>query len=759
MGKRRWPCVTSGPPTDIVHHAESLQEEFEAVANFARSAPEDSLPKSLRKKISAGVESGVREAKTNGWVRKFVSDKDETSLRQTIIQHIERSAASKARDTVPLQQFTELLDSFDELVVKLCSHRAFLNARREPSPISATDAELGIEPASGHNGLVDEDNDYDNEATSDVTTNPDLLQQIRSMQNDIDVLTTHGPNIGGLVEEDPDDEHDKDNEVLESEGSTGHEEESQNSGGWEEEGFEERLEGGTEDNEGRAQGQSAEDSAGGSVVSELFIPTDGDQNHQQDDRKVITATSPRLNGVSNYANPFGGTAVTRNVLQKHDRDYWDIHQDPKNAEDSDRKHGLLHSGDRDQVLKPKSNRHVARAEKQMLEQNMDLNHVPGLNCAARSAVVLPINNQSTVNRLACMPVRRILNFALDSLAHVHLDSEFQLTEVVLLLTGDVEVFYEPRTQGQVISPDQGMRWGQEIERLIAAPLGLFAVEISSMRKVAVSIETRRRKARTIRKLIKVNVPFIKSLHGNHSITDIYWSNETKGKARTTLVIIFSTAQQGNDALEHGIVWQRQRYVCATLATDMKMERCGNCQRYGHLKRNCQAQSRCNFCAGQHATRDCTTMTPKCLNCDGGHRASDLGCPAREEQRTKLRFPEHSIETKRGKKTVKPATASYGQVAMTSTSFSTATSSAREGKPEVAEEEDPTNIQTINRSKQVFDPLAMTAVVKNLQAEVRELQASISQQSRRKRRRSDSESTLNEPLSQRDQQYKRIKEEP
>lgn len=52
--------------------------------------------------------------------------------------------------------------------------------------------------------------------------------------------------------------------------------------------------------------------------------------------------------------------------------------------------------------------------------------------------------------------------------------------------------------------------------------------------------------------------------------------------------------------------------------------CHQCQRYGHIKRDCQSAPRCVRC-GEEGQNGCHTDTPRCANCEGDHPASYNGC--------------------------------------------------------------------------------------------------------------------------------------
>ncbi|CAN7999039.1 unnamed protein product [Ixodes hexagonus] len=58
--------------------------------------------------------------------------------------------------------------------------------------------------------------------------------------------------------------------------------------------------------------------------------------------------------------------------------------------------------------------------------------------------------------------------------------------------------------------------------------------------------------------------------------------------------------------------------------------CYQCQRFGHIGKNCRGARRCKICAGPHHHQDCSSRAqPKCANCGENHAATFSGCSSKK----------------------------------------------------------------------------------------------------------------------------------
>lgn len=103
---------------------------------------------------------------------------------------------------------------------------------------------------------------------------------------------------------------------------------------------------------------------------------------------------------------------------------------------------------------------------------------------------------------------------------------------------------------------------------------------------------------------------------------------TKPKTTEGHVKIFLKSK----AAREDILAQRRASIFGTyyrvVPVDLNREvrRCFNCQRYGHLQRDCKADLvACGKCAEHHRTSECVSKVWKCVNCSCPHQTGDKLC--------------------------------------------------------------------------------------------------------------------------------------
>ena len=118
-----------------------------------------------------------------------------------------------------------------------------------------------------------------------------------------------------------------------------------------------------------------------------------------------------------------------------------------------------------------------------------------------------------------------------------------------------------------------------------------------------------------------------SQESGYSIARIGWLSGP-GKKYGSMVVHFTEKKEADEVLARGLMEVGGESACATVWTDKpEVQRCFNCQQFGHLAGRCQNTTICGNCATSgHSHKDCTNTMMKCANCQGQHRANDSRCP-------------------------------------------------------------------------------------------------------------------------------------
>lgn len=105
------------------------------------------------------------------------------------------------------------------------------------------------------------------------------------------------------------------------------------------------------------------------------------------------------------------------------------------------------------------------------------------------------------------------------------------------------------------------------------------------------------------------------------------------------MVEFLFPEQANKALSDGLFWQGIRHAC-NIANRFQfdLQRCLNCQKYGHRLLQCTAEPQCGKCASQHLTENCTSTKMECVLCGGPHPSAGRECPLRVQGWKIYRFP-------------------------------------------------------------------------------------------------------------------------
>ena len=113
----------------------------------------------------------------------------------------------------------------------------------------------------------------------------------------------------------------------------------------------------------------------------------------------------------------------------------------------------------------------------------------------------------------------------------------------------------------------------------------------------------------------------------------------QGKLHGSVILAFKSEQEVKKALRNRLVIAGSSVRTTIYLFSKPTDQCKKCQKFGHHWNKCQNEDTCQFCAGNHNTRQhscylCSTQTTettcahivyKCSNCQESHQANSKEC--------------------------------------------------------------------------------------------------------------------------------------
>lgn len=132
MSVSYWPEISRHCSKTAKEHIAALDADFDALDEAVEVSHSriEKLPKLLRILISQGISQGIGEALSIGHPLNLSSECDRQLLQDVILKHIERQAAAKARDRIPLNRYDCLGQSYKDLVDKIHQESATRQKKR-----------------------------------------------------------------------------------------------------------------------------------------------------------------------------------------------------------------------------------------------------------------------------------------------------------------------------------------------------------------------------------------------------------------------------------------------------------------------------------------------------------------------------------------------------------------------------------------------------------------------------------------------------
>lgn len=139
----------------------------------------------------------------------------------------------------------------------------------------------------------------------------------------------------------------------------------------------------------------------------------------------------------------------------------------------------------------------------------------------------------------------------------------------------------------------------------------FKVKVNNVRADAVIDLVTNRATETARQALSDEL--------GYSIARIGWLSGP-GKKYGSMVVYFNKKAEADEVLAMGLMEVGGESTCATAWVEMSgVQRCFNCQQFGHMVGQCPNKTVCGNCATKgHAHQECNNALIKCANCGGQH---------------------------------------------------------------------------------------------------------------------------------------------
>ncbi len=174
---------------------------------------------------------------------------------------------------------------------------------------------------------------------------------------------------------------------------------------------------------------------------------------------------------------------------------------------------------------------------------------------------------------------------------------------------------------------------------------------------------------------------VQNENANTLSLDIVWigwfGTNKEGHDKGSLIIELASPEEGNKALEEGLVIGWELHGCCIYNKQCRSKQCFVCWKYGHLSTACPTKDRsiCGKCSGEHHHKECTSETLKCPVCDGRHEGWNKVCIAKKKEIARMRLARQWTPTRFV--TTKELPASYQTSNQSSSYFQNVTNQMRD----------------------------------------------------------------------------------
>ena len=211
--------------------------------------------------------------------------------------------------------------------------------------------------------------------------------------------------------------------------------------------------------------------------------------------------------------------------------------------------------------------------------------------------------------------------------------------------------FRTETKYDVHMVTTNVQWARNIRDTIAAGIKTYKLVIEDGNILKLRIKGYKDRAKIIDKVRKENTERVPSITQLGAIRDVMLQEGQVRKGQLSsyaqYIVTFGSREAANAALDMGLFFYSKYCTCVVYSPMTQWhQQCSNCQRQGHIAKDCLSQPVCGKCSSKHLTQNCKSMTIECANCHGRHVALSKACPrwleAEDKAHRAYRFPAEEL---------------------------------------------------------------------------------------------------------------------
>ena len=198
-----------------------------------------------------------------------------------------------------------------------------------------------------------------------------------------------------------------------------------------------------------------------------------------------------------------------------------------------------------------------------------------------------------------------------------------------LVSGDISVI--AANEEEAIALKEHKEWMLRLSDNARTVTKTYGLLLHGVRIVSIDV---RDMARAIQQIKADNAYTL-----NLDITWVGWfGTHREGQDKCSLIIELTSPEDGNKALDEGLVIGSEIHGCCVYNKQCRSKQCFVCWKYGHLSTACPTKETptCGRCSGGHHHKDCTTEAKRCVVCGGNHEAWNKVCVHKKKEIERMR---------------------------------------------------------------------------------------------------------------------------